>query len=105
MDQLLQLKRCLLLLLLCTGLCISASAQIIKGTVADKQTGEPLIGSTVTIKSANGEKQSLSVGLDGTFTCRNIAPGKYEVEAKYISYKDQSVSVEVGMGELPPVQL
>ncbi|HTH81292.1 MAG TPA: TonB-dependent receptor [Mucilaginibacter sp.] len=105
MDQLLQLKRCLLLLLLCTGLCISASAQIIKGTVADKQTGEPLIGSTVTIKNANGEKQSLSVGLDGSFTFRNIAPGKYEVEAKYISYKDQSVSVEVGMGELPPVQL
>jgi hypothetical protein len=104
MDQFLQLKRCLLLLLLCTGLCISASAQIIKGTVADKQTGEPLIGSTVTIKNSNGEKQSLGVGLDGTFTFRNVAPGKYEVEAKYVSYKDESVNVEVGM-ESPVVHL
>lgn len=105
MDQPLQFKRCLLLLFLFSGLCISSFAQSIKGTVADKQTGEPLIGSTVTIKNSHGDKTSLSVGLDGSFTFRNVDPGSYEVEAKYVSYKDEAVKVVVNNGAPVPVKL
>lgn len=105
MNQLLQFKRQLLLLLLFTGFYLSSSAQTIKGTVADKQTGEPLIGATVTIKSSAGAKKSMSVGLDGSFTFRNLNPGKYEVEAKYISYKDAEQHVVVDEDEVKTVLL
>ncbi|WP_214072827.1 TonB-dependent receptor [Mucilaginibacter sp. dw_454] len=105
MKQLLQFKRHLLLLLLFAGTYVTASAQGIKGTVADKATGEPLIGATVTIKNSAGAKQSVSVGLDGSFVFRNVMPGKYEVEAKYVSYKDDEANANVQDGVTENVKL
>ncbi len=105
MDQLLQLKKHLLLSFLFAGLCLSSFAQIIKGSVADKKTGEPLIGAIVTIKSNSGIKQSTSVGLDGSFNFKDVAPGSYEVEAKYMSYKDASVNTEIKSGGIVTVDL
>ena len=69
---------------------------IVKGVVIDKRTGEPLIGSTVTVKNAaSGKKISASVGLDGSFIFRNLTAGAYEVEARYVSYKDEEAHVTV----------
>ncbi len=84
----------LLILLLFTLTAQSFASGIIKGIVTDKRTGEPLIGSTVTIKNqASGKKTSASVGLDGSYIFRNVAPGNYEVEARYVSYKDEETRV------------
>ena len=104
MDQLLQFKRSLLLLLF-TGFSLSLFAQTITGTVTDKQNGDPLIGATVTIKNNSGNKRSTGVGLDGSFTFRNLQAGTYEVEAKYISYSDEEAKVEVNDGRITTVNL
>jgi TonB-dependent receptor len=105
MDKLLQFKKHLLLLLLCAGSFVTASAQMIKGTVADKENGDPLIGATVTVKNGEGFKRAMSVGLDGSFVFRNLPPGKYEVEAKYVSYKDDETNVNLQDGGIEIVKL
>src|ERR1700761_912250 len=105
MDQLLHLRRCLLLLFLLTGFCFTSFAQVLKGTVSDKQNGDPMIGATVSLKNDHGEKLYTSVGLDGSFIFRNVPPGNYEVEAKYVSYKDKSVNVEVRNDATPIITI
>jgi outer membrane receptor protein involved in Fe transport len=92
------------LLFLFTGLAYAGG--IVKGTITDKKTGEPLIGSTVHIKNKkNNFKSAVSTGLDGSFTFKNIPAGTYEVEAKYISYKDEDKDVEVRDGGIAFVRL
>lgn len=84
----------LLILLLLTLANQAFATGIIKGIVIDKRTGEPLIGSTVIIKNAtSGKKISASVGLDGSFIFRNLVAGAYEIEARYVSYKDEETNV------------
>jgi hypothetical protein len=79
---------------------------IIKGNVTDKKSGEPLIGATVHIKSKKSNfKLATSTGLDGSFTFKNIPTGQYEVEAKYISYKDEDKDVNVADGAIITVRL
>lgn len=105
MIKLLQFKRHLLVLLLCAGSFLTASAQMIKGTVADKETDEPLVGATVTAKNKDGFKRSISVGLDGSFIFRNVPAGKYEVEAKYVSYKEAETHIDLTDGGIQIVKL
>jgi hypothetical protein len=105
MNTLLQFKRQLFLLALLTIAGVSSFAQTIKGTVADRATGEPLIGATVTIKSPSGFKRAISVGLDGTFIFRNIEASSYEIEAKYISYNDESKKITLNPGQMVEVVL
>ena len=77
----------LLLLFFCSLGSFTYAQNIVKGTVTDKGNKELLIGATVTLKNeTSGTKLSTSVGLDGTYKFKNVADGKYEVEAKYISY-------------------
>ncbi len=84
------------MLFLLTGLYFTSFAQTIKGTVTDKATGEPLIGASVTLTNNSGVKRSISVGLDGIFIFNKVASGSYEIDAKYISYNDLKIKVEVG---------
>lgn len=86
----------IVLLFLLTGFSF---AQGIKGTVTDKKTGEPLIGATVHIKNKSSNLQkATSTGLDGSFSFKGVAAGEYEVEAKYVSYKDESKNVSLTGG-------
>lgn len=79
---------------------------VIKGTVTDKKTAEPLIGATVHIKSKKTDfKQSISTGLDGSYTFKNVPAGEYEVEAKYISYKDEDKDITLKDGDIAVVRL
>lgn len=93
-----------LLLFLITGFTYAGG--IIKGTVYDKSSGEPLIGATVHIKNKNSDfKLGTSVGLDGSFFFKNVPAGTYEVEAKYIGYKDQATTTTVNDGGIITVKL
>ncbi|MCR8561927.1 TonB-dependent receptor [Mucilaginibacter sp. BJC16-A38] len=95
----------LLILLFCLVTGFTYAQGIIKGTVTDKKNGDPLPGSTITLKSeSTGQKMSTSAGLDGTYIFKNITDGKYEIEAKYISYNDASKSVTVN-GNIAVVNL
>lgn len=87
------MKRLYSLLILLSFLCTARAfaGGIIKGIIVDKKTGEPLIGATVTLeKESNHHKISTSVGLDGSFSFKNLAPGAYEVEAHYVSFKSET---------------
>lgn len=84
----------LLTLLFCSALSFTYAQDIIKGTVTDKKDGEPLIGSTISLKNqATGKKIYISVGLDGTYIFKSIADGEYEVQAEYVSYQPASKTV------------
>src|ERR1700754_1884898 len=86
----------LLTLFFCSALSFTYAQDIIKGTVTDKKNGEPLIGSTISLKNqATGKKIYLGVGLDGTYIFKNIADGSYEVQAEYVSYQSASKDVTV----------
>lgn len=77
----------------------SGNTGIIKGIVIDKKTGEPMIGATVHIKNKSTDfTLATSTGLDGSYNFRNLPAGKYEVEAKYISYKDEEEDIEITDG-------
>jgi outer membrane receptor protein involved in Fe transport len=94
----------LFMLFLLTGFAYAGG--IIKGNVTDKKSGEPLIGATVHIKNNKTNfKAATSTGLDGSFTFKNIPTGQYEVEAKYVSYKDEDKDVNVADGAIITVRL
>jgi outer membrane receptor protein involved in Fe transport len=86
----------LLSLFIFITLSCAAIAGTVKGVVTDRRTGEQLVGSTVTLKNAaTGTKRYTNVGLDGSYTFKNVDAGKYEIEAKYVSYKDEEKDIEV----------
>ena len=99
----------LLLTLFNVILCLMAIAQntgTVKGIVADKDSKETLVGATVTLKNDNKTyKVSVSTGLDGSYTFRNVPKGKYEVEAKYVTYKDEDKDFELKVGEVKIINL
>ncbi|WP_131538844.1 TonB-dependent receptor [Pedobacter nototheniae] len=78
----------------------------VKGVVFDKKTNETLIGATVTLKNERKTyKISVSTGFDGSYIFKNVPSGKYEVEAKFISYKDEDKDFEISGGETKIINL
>ncbi|WP_158992514.1 TonB-dependent receptor [Mucilaginibacter sp. L196] len=85
----------LLILLFCSLFSFASAGSIVKGTITDKG-GQPLIGATIALKNEiNGNKIYTSAGLDGSYIFKNIDAGKYEIEAKYVSYKSESKNIVV----------
>ncbi len=67
----------------------------IRGTVKDKQTGEPLPGANVVIR---GTSLGAATDTQGNFVILYVPPGVYTVEAKMIGYRTEvrtNVKVEV----------
>lgn len=73
-------------------LSFSAMAQSIKGKVTDAATKEPMVGTTILIKET-GKVQL--VQLDGYFTVKNLSPGVYNLEFRFISYETKQLKVVV----------
>lgn len=70
------------------------SAHTLDGVVKDNVTGEPLIGSVVTVKELPGV--STTTGLDGSFTLHELPKnGRYTIVVTYISYKPRELSVDL----------
>ncbi|MFP3859869.1 MAG: carboxypeptidase-like regulatory domain-containing protein [Bacteroidales bacterium] len=61
----------------------------LKGKVVDQSTGEELTGVKVEIK---GTEKEVYTDFEGNFNFSELRPGKYNVSASYISYKDQEFS-------------
>lgn len=77
---------------------VGASAGVIKGTITDKQTKEPLIGATVQIA---GTATGTVADVDGHYTL-DIKNGTYTIEVKYVGYKplrmgDVKVTTELSL--------
>ncbi|MBC8044019.1 MAG: carboxypeptidase-like regulatory domain-containing protein, partial [Rhizobacter sp.] len=61
------------------------------GKVTDKDSGEELIGVSVSVV---GTRTGASTNVDGVFNIQ-VAPGTYDVRASYIGYKPQTVKTVV----------
>ncbi len=87
----------LIFLLVC--LSFLSFAGNLKGKVFDAKTGEPLTGANVILKST---KFGTTVGLDGSFTLKNIPNGTYQLQISYLSYKAilQPIKIEKEEKEL-----
>ncbi len=71
-------------------LCLSASANEIRGVIKDADTGEEIIGAVVTLKD-NSSKKTVS-GLDGTFSI-NAVPGRSTIVCSCLGYQTSEVTV------------
>lgn len=78
-------SKTLLILLLLTASTFQAVAGIIKGTITDKATREPLTGATVQLM---GTTLGVVADLDGNYQFTNVKNGTYAIIIKYIGYKE-----------------
>ena len=89
------------LLFVCLALAASvatfAQTGTIRGTVTDGENGETLIGANVIIA---GTTKGSSTDLDGKYEITNVDPGKVNLVFIYISYENDTVSVDVKPGEV-----
>ena len=79
-------------LLILISLHASSYASDIKGYVYDKNTGDQLIGATITITP--GPKKTVTA-LDGSFSFKNIKDGIYNVRISFVDYKSFDTSITV----------
>jgi len=81
------------LMLFCFSTIVNA--QTIKGSVTDAKSGEVLIGATVHIQKGDFQLNT-TVKLDGIYIFKNVSPGIYQLQVKYVGYRTSQVySIEV----------
>jgi len=86
----------LFLVLFLTCVATKSFSQTVKGNAFDAKTGEPLVGATVHIEDT---KYTTAVELDGSYTFKNVKPGKYEIEIDLVGYeKTERIPIEVPEG-------
>lgn len=64
----------------------------IKGTIADSETGEPLIGATVLIQ---GTTKGVVTDIDGNYILKDVSAGTYNLVISYVSYEQQILRIDV----------
>jgi hypothetical protein len=81
------MRFCLLLLFGCllTTLAAQAPTQTVRGTVADKDTREPLIGAVVRILAANPALGAVT-DTEGRFVLKNVPIGRQQIECTSVGY-------------------
>jgi len=62
---------------------------VLKGSVIDSQTGEPLAGVTVTLGDSGEETIT---DFEGSFEFKGVEPGTTPVSISYISYRESGLS-------------
>ena len=90
MSAKLLMQKCIILSIFLFSLTVSVFAEGVKGRVLDANSGEPLVGATVTLN-----KQSTYVKLDGTYQFKNVGAGKYTITVSYTGYLTASKDVQL----------
>ncbi len=70
----------------------ATATTILKGTVADENSGEVLVGVEIKLE---GTDLKTYTDFDGNFSFSNVKPGEYNVVANYISYEKKSETMKV----------
>ncbi|MES2775362.1 MAG: TonB-dependent receptor [Bacteroidota bacterium] len=89
----------LVVLLLMLGFQVAAFAQNtgkISGKVTDKQSGDPMIGATVSVRESGA---SVITDNTGIFTISNVKAGKITIVISYVGYDEFTQSFTLGNGE------
>ncbi len=84
------MKKIILIILLSSSI-VSAQG-ILKGTVRETDSSQPLTGAYILLKETG---RGTIAQNDGTFTISSIAPGTYEVEVSFIGFTTHTISVEI----------
>jgi hypothetical protein len=84
------MRKSIILTIFLFTLVLGVFAQGIKGRVVDVNSGEPLVGATVTIN-----KQTTFVKLDGTYQFKKLSVGKYAVSVTYTGYTVESKDIQI----------
>jgi hypothetical protein len=88
-------------LLISVGLILSLAAMAqngkIKGFVYEKETGEPVLFTSVYLKGTN---YGAATDVNGYYLISNIPAGEYELMVTYLGYDTLRVPVKVGAKEL-----
>lgn len=79
-----------------------ANATTIKGHVYDKETGEPLVGATVTIEKFG---KATTTGLDGKFEIKGLTAGPANVRISYVTYKTIVQEVNILNEDTPHLKI
>ena len=75
----------------------------ISGTVADKKTGETIIGASVKLLGVN---QAVATDVEGRYIIGGLMPGNYVLEVSYIGYTIKSITaIEVKDGNTTSVNV
>ncbi len=64
----------------------------IRGVVKDKGTREPLIGANVLVVGTN---RGASTNSEGAYLIKDLAPGSYKLEVRYVGYQPAHVTATV----------
>jgi TonB-dependent receptor len=70
---------------------------IIRGSVVDSATAEPLVGASVMLE---GTAIGAPTDIEGRFRLSGVAPGAYSLKVSYLGYHPTSRSVTLGSDEL-----
>ena len=81
-----------LLLLLLSQSFLFAQVGVVRGTVMDKNTEEPLVGANIIVK---GTSIGAATDLEGKFIIRNIPVGSQTLTISYIGYNSVSIDVNI----------
>jgi TonB-dependent receptor len=95
----------LLIAVICSINLSAQSKLAISGKVTDKSSNEELIGANISVV---GTSRGASTDLDGTYSIKNVDPGKYSLRFSYTSYQTlliENVIVESGKDVKINVQL
>lgn len=84
MKKTIYLYSFLIAILLSAFVNVHAQTGNISGTVVDADRGETLIGVNIIVR---GTAFGTATDLDGNYTIRNIRPGEYTIEFRYIGYE------------------
>lgn len=75
-------------LVLCVPVLVQASG-IIRGTIVDKDTREPLVGANVSVV---GTTYGAAADINGTYVILNVPAGVYVLRATFVGYAQYTVS-------------
>lgn len=76
----------------------SQSTGGVRGSVLDKETGEPLMFTPVFLN--DGIKFNTLTGDDGFFTIASVPPGEYILQCRSVGYDSIGISVKIEAGKL-----
>ncbi|MEX2363604.1 MAG: TonB-dependent receptor [Balneolaceae bacterium] len=98
MIKILQKTLLVTFLLVALGTSFSfAQNGALSGTIIDKEDGSPLIGVNIIML---GTSFGTASDLDGNYTIRNIRPGEYSVEFRYVGFERlQHTGIRIESGE------
>ena len=85
-------------LLLFFALSLQLMAQnggIVRGTILDKETGEPIIFGTVILE---GTTIGTNTDVNGFYSLGNVPPGDYNLVARYIGYDSTAIELTIKTG-------